>query len=404
MRKFIAAIMVVALMLSLAGCASKEEKEAAKAVSAQIEKLTSVTLEDTAAVQAAQEAYVGLTDNAKKRVKNHDILETAWVELADLVTETIDNIGTVTLESEAAIGAAQDAYDSLPAESRALVKNYADLEDAAAELAVIKEAAFVTEMIDNIGTVTLDSEEIIEEAKTAYGALPEEGRELVKNYDKLEAANLEYIDIFFAEMNRMTDNVLEITDALNSREISTVLALIEETLPLAEKVASSKYYVVEEDPVGTLTGVRDLLIEACYPNTNILSLDSLIKIESVYNATADSNEGEKPNRDEDNGMDFYSYIYDTKSQMNNAFQAYTKYLDSHFEVVSKKNVPNQSQYSPVLGSMYTTTTAEYFYKDEQNHEFYVYLNYIDMGSYFGEVCTIYVFFDPEMGVLDAFAD
>lgn len=404
MKSFISVLLAIALVFCLAGCASKEEKEAAKAVSVQIEGLADVTLENAAAVQEAQEAYEALTDKAKKHVKNDSILETAHVDLAEIVTGMIDEIGTVTLEREAVVTAAQTAYDSLPEESQMLVANSSVLELAVAELAALKRAELVTAMIDNIGTVTLDSENAINAALAAYNEMSDEGKALIKNYAILETAVEEHREIFFSELNRQTDTIQEINAALNDRDVVTVLSMIEEQLPIAEKLAKSKYYVVEEDAVSIMNNVQALLVEACYPNTHIISLDSLVKIEEVYNAAADSNEGEKPNVDEDTGMDFYAYIYNTKTQMNNAFQAYTEYLGSHFELVRKKSAPSKSQYSPVIGSMFTTASAEYFYKDEQGHEFSVEWDYLDMGSYYGDLSTIYVRFSPEMGVRDSFGE
>ena len=404
MKSFISVLLAIALVFCLAGCASKEEKEAAKAVSVQIENLADVTLEDAAAVQEAQEAYEALTDKARKRVKNDSILETAHMDLAEIVTGMISEIGTVTLERETVVTAAQAAYDSLPEGSRMLVTNSSVLETAIAELADLKQAELVTGMIDKIGTVTLDSEKAINAALAAYSAMTEEGKALVKNYAALETAVEEHREIFFAELNAQTDAIQKINAALNDRDVATVLSMIEEQLPVSEKLAQSKYYVIEEDAVSIMENVRDLMVEACYPNTHIISLDNLVKIEEVYNATADSNEGEKPNVDEDTGMDFYGYIYNTKTQMNNAFQAYTAYLDSHFELVRKKSEPSKSQYSPVIGSMFTTASAEYFYKDEQGHEFSVEWDYLDMGSYYGDLSTIYVRFSPEMGVRDSFGE
>ena len=402
MKRFFTVLSLIFLMLSLAGCAGKEEMAAAKAVITQIEGLADVTLEDAAAVQAAQEAYAALPETARKQIKNNAILETAHADLAKIVTGMISEIGTVTLENEAVVTAAQTAYDSLPDESRTLVANSSILEAAIAELSDLKQVELVTAMIDEIGAVALDSEEAINIALSAYSKISDERKTLVKNYTALAAAVEAHRELFFEELNRQTDTVLEISDALNDRDVTAVLSMIEKQLPIARQLAKSKYYVVEEDPVSIMENVRDLLAEACYPNTHILTLDNLIKIDEVYNATADSNEGEQANVDEDTGRDFYSYIYDTKKQMDNAFNAYTKYLGKHFKLVKKKVEPAKSQYSPVLESRYISASSEYFYKDEQGHQFSVYLTYIDMGSYYGEVCAVYVFFDPEMGVRDSF--
>ena len=59
---------------------------------------------------------------------------------ADAVEELIDAIGEVTLDSEAAIEAAREAYDALTDEQKALVENYDELVAAEEALAALKEA------------------------------------------------------------------------------------------------------------------------------------------------------------------------------------------------------------------------------------------------------------------------
>ena len=56
----------------------------------------------------------------------------------DTLVQSIDAIGTVTLESEAAITAARTAYDALSEADKALVTNYSKLTDAETALAALK--------------------------------------------------------------------------------------------------------------------------------------------------------------------------------------------------------------------------------------------------------------------------
>ena len=130
-------------------------------------------------------------------VKGPDAKDTA---AAKEVTEKIDAIGEVTLESEGAIKEARTAYDALTDTQKALVTNkdvlekaentWKELKDAkdkadAADAAAAKE---VTEKIDAIGEVTLESEDAIKEARTAYDALTDTQKALVTNKDVLEKA------------------------------------------------------------------------------------------------------------------------------------------------------------------------------------------------------------------------
>ena len=54
-------------------------------------------------------------------------LRTNYTVFVDAVSEKINAIGTVTLESKAAIEAARSAYDALTEEQKALVTNYETL-------------------------------------------------------------------------------------------------------------------------------------------------------------------------------------------------------------------------------------------------------------------------------------
>jgi hypothetical protein len=118
------------------------------------------------------------------------------------VKELIDEIGTVTLESKAAIEAAEAAYAALTDAQKALVTNYATLTAARAaydQLVAEKEAAdnkaaadTVIAKITAIGTVTLDSKATIEAAEAAYAALNDAQKVLVTNYATLTAARTAY--------------------------------------------------------------------------------------------------------------------------------------------------------------------------------------------------------------------
>ena len=118
---------------------------------------------------------------------------------ADAVTETINTIGVATLESRTAIEAARAAYNALTLSQRALVTNYETLTAAEATLKALQDAAdkaaadkaaadAVSEKIAAIGTVTLNSKNAIEDARSAYNALTTDQKALVANYNVLTAA------------------------------------------------------------------------------------------------------------------------------------------------------------------------------------------------------------------------
>lgn len=114
------------------------------------------------------------------------LLEKLQKESSDAVAavmKKIDTIGTVTLESKAAIDAARAAYGALANEQRAQVNNLDKLtaaEDAYEALLADQDAAkTVSDMIDAIGTVTKESKDAIEAARAAYDALTDSQKALV---------------------------------------------------------------------------------------------------------------------------------------------------------------------------------------------------------------------------------
>ena len=114
---------------------------------------------------------------------------------ADAVNAQIEAIGTVTLETEAAITAARTAYNALTDAQKALVTKLEILTAAEAALADLKQAATdkaaadaVIAKIEAIGTVALTSKDTIEAARTAYTALTDVQKLLVTNLETLEAA------------------------------------------------------------------------------------------------------------------------------------------------------------------------------------------------------------------------
>ena len=183
--------------------------KAADQVSKNITNIGTVTLESEEKIKTARDSYDALTDDQKKLVSNKDVLEKAEstlkelqdakaadVKAAEEVTNKINAIGDVTLESEDAIKEARTAYDALTDAQKELVSNKDVLEKAESTLkelqdakaADVKAAEEVTNKINAIGDVTLESEDAIKEARTAYDALTDTQKELVSNKDVLEKA------------------------------------------------------------------------------------------------------------------------------------------------------------------------------------------------------------------------
>ena len=118
------------------------------------------------------------------------------VETPNYANDRISAIGTVTLDSAAAIANTRDAYDALTDAQKALVTNYDVLLAAEERLAQLQQQAAdqaaakaVMDQIAAIGTVTLDSADAIARAREAYNGLTDAQKALVVNYDELTAAD-----------------------------------------------------------------------------------------------------------------------------------------------------------------------------------------------------------------------
>ena len=118
------------------------------AMIAALPDVANITVDDEAAVIAARRTYNSLSDTAKAQVditrlvaaeeKVNALIEAEDKSVLVPVIEKIDAIGTVTLESEAKILEARAAYDALTARQKAKVTNYAVLTKAEADLAYMK--------------------------------------------------------------------------------------------------------------------------------------------------------------------------------------------------------------------------------------------------------------------------
>lgn len=136
------------------------------------------------------------TESAKGQAQ-----DAAWA-----VDDAVKAIGTVTLDSEAAITAARAAYDALPESAKPYVETLDMLTAAEAALAQLKtdaenqaaatqaqaEAAPVIEQIAAIGAVTEDSGKAIRQARAAYDALSDIAKAYVTNYADLVSAEEAY--------------------------------------------------------------------------------------------------------------------------------------------------------------------------------------------------------------------
>lgn len=121
-----------------------------------------LSVNDREAVDAAEAAYKVLEQKDCLTVAEKEKAETVFAKMAEIkgnlvlaVEKQIDAIGEVTLENEAAVKAAQAAYDALTAEQKQLVNSekVAALNAAVAKLAELKREKLLAEMGDIYASV-----------------------------------------------------------------------------------------------------------------------------------------------------------------------------------------------------------------------------------------------------------
>ena len=149
----------------------------------------SVTAESEAAVTAAEEAFRALGEKERSQVENYQALEEARKSLdIEKTKKLIDSIGEVTVDSEAAVTAAEDAFAQLSDEQRSAVENAQKLTEAREKLDAALEAARLEALkMEAVGTWRCKLDlgpllcEVLTSNATEYG---------VSMYDYLEDYNV----------------------------------------------------------------------------------------------------------------------------------------------------------------------------------------------------------------------
>ena len=134
----------------------------------------------------------------------------------------INDIGTVSKSSSQKIVAARNAYNKLiTKDNSATVSNYATLQ--AAETAYESFAVEgAIDLINAIGTVTLDSENAIDLARSAYNSLDDDQKGNVTNYSTLQAAETTLASL--KRVNNVNTSIADVDVAsANASELSSVI-------------------------------------------------------------------------------------------------------------------------------------------------------------------------------------
>ena len=158
-------------------------------------------------MKSGKTSLYDMTDvKLKADIEAEEAQKEADKKAASEVDKKIEGIGTVTLDSESKIKEARSAYNGLTEAQKGYVTKLGTLEAAEKKLEELKKAAAeeeekeqqiakdkeaaaaVDKKIEGIGTVTLDSESKIKEARSAYKGLTEAQKGYVTKLGTLEAA------------------------------------------------------------------------------------------------------------------------------------------------------------------------------------------------------------------------
>lgn len=172
------------------------EKAEEMVLIAMIDALGEVTIDQEFILAEMRANYNAMSMDRRLKITNYDTMRMAERRMSELkaqrVEQMINAIGEVTLEKEQQIRDARAAFLKLTASEQFMVTNLDVLNAAEAVIAQLKAkqkaVEKVIEKIDSIGEVTLESEEAIMDARTAYDKLDDAQKVLVTNYDVLVAA------------------------------------------------------------------------------------------------------------------------------------------------------------------------------------------------------------------------
>ena len=173
----------------------KENDKKIKQVEKKIQDIKAVTIDSENAINMAREAFNRLEPELQADVSNKDNLfeaEASFEQLAiQTVTDVINQIGTVTLENEEAVTSAVAMYNKFDEGIQQKIENRETLFAAEEKLTQLKIIR-AQNAISAIGTVTLDSESAIDDASEAFNSIPTAGRVKVENRADLTKAKEAY--------------------------------------------------------------------------------------------------------------------------------------------------------------------------------------------------------------------
>ena len=198
MKKVLCILMALSMSVTLFACTNKK----ALAVEEQINALGEITLDSEPAVAAAEEALSALRGRDRAAVTNIAVLDAARVRVdelklmaeADKLEEMIHGLRPITMSSGDALNETERLYNEAPIEIKLKVENFDDLVSAF-QIYRFMRIDQVEVKINAIGEVTAESGPAIEAAQKALDEIPEGDRSWVYNALSLQEAKEAFAEI-----------------------------------------------------------------------------------------------------------------------------------------------------------------------------------------------------------------
>lgn len=234
------------------------------AVIEKIAAIGTVTLDSGSKIVAAESGYNSLTAEQKSSVSNYDVLTDARA-IFDVMA-AIQAIDKITVNSQDAIDTAINLYSALTSAQKLKVTNYADLADA--------EAVFpVVSLIASLGAVTAEDLEKIESAESDYAALSSVQKAKVGNYPDLTAARAAYPVVL------LIDDIGTVT--VNSGEKITLARNAYGELSASQKRALGNYGLLVDSEAAYEVVIKISEIDSAI---SLGSIQSIMDAETAYSA------------------------------------------------------------------------------------------------------------------------
>lgn len=165
-----------------------EEEILVKQVTEQIDEIGNVTINSGFTIKAVTGKYDSLSSKCQRHVKNRKILNQAkrdWNQLkANEAIEKINGIGEVTIDSRENIASARKIYDELNDEQKKLVKNHQILVDSEEAFEEVQVQDLVARINALDGTVPINKEmkQALANIQSIYDTLNEAQKKRITNY------------------------------------------------------------------------------------------------------------------------------------------------------------------------------------------------------------------------------